>query len=149
MATIVRWEPFRELSSIFNTLPTTQAARPLRRWLPAMDLVESGDHFVLTADLPGLTEADVNIELEDRVLTISGERKSASESTEKGYRRIERAYGSFRRSLTLPEGVDADAVTAKFADGVLEVSIPKPVQSKPRKIAIGGGAQPAIEAEAA
>ncbi len=149
MATIVRWEPLRELSSIFSTLPAAQSAAPLRRWLPAMDLVESGDRFVLTADLPGLTEADVSIELEDRVLTISGERKSAHETTEKGYRRIERAHGSFRRSLTLPEGVDADAVTATFANGVLEVGIPKPVQSKPRKIAIGSGAQPALEAEAA
>ena len=148
MPTIVRWEPFRELSTLFNTLPA-QSSGPLRRWLPAMDLVESGDHYVLTADLPGLTEADVEIEVSDRVLTVSGERKSTHETTERGYHRVERAVGSFKRTVTLPEGVDAQAVTASFANGVLEVSIPKPVQAQPHKVAIGAGAQPAIEADAA
>ena len=148
MATIVRWEPLRELSTIFNTLPV-QSATPLRRWLPAMDLVESGDHYVLSADLPGLSEADVNIEVKDRVLTISGERKSSQETTDKGYRRVERAFGSFKRSLTLPEGVDPEAVTATFENGVLEVRIPKPVQATPHKIAIGTGPAKALEAKAA
>lgn len=147
MATIVRWEPLRELSTLFHTLPA-QSAAPLRRWLPAMDLVESGDHYVLSADLPGLTEADVEIEVSDRVLTVSGERTSTQETTERGYRRVERAFGSFKRSVTLPEGVDAQAVTATFANGVLEVSIPKPVHAQPHKIAIGAGAPPAIEADA-
>ena len=148
MATIVRWEPLRELSTIFNTLPV-QSATPLRRWLPAMDLVESGDHYVLSADLPGLNEADVNIEVKDRVLTISGERKSSQETTDKGYRRVERAFGSFKRSLTLPEGVDPEAVTATFENGVLEVRIPKPVQATPHKIAVGTGPAKALEAKAA
>ena len=148
MATIVRWEPLRELSTIFNTLPV-QSATPLRRWLPAMDLVESGDHYVLSADLPGLSEADVNIEVKDRVLTISGERKSSQETTDKGYRRVERAFGSFKRSLTLPEGVDPEAVTATFENGVLEVRIPKPVQATPHKIAVGTGPAKALEAKAA
>ena len=75
-----------------------------------MDLVETEDHFVLRADLPGLTEEDVNIEVEDRVLTVSGERKAEHEATKEGYHRVERAFGTFARSLTLPEGVDAEAV---------------------------------------
>jgi HSP20 family protein len=155
---LIRWEPVRELSSIqnemnrlFNTFfdtPTQGNGTPaLRRWIPAMDVVESGDEFVLRADLPGLSEGDVNIEIEDNVLTVSGERKSEHEERKEGYYRVERSSGSFRRSLTLPEGVDADAVKASFDKGVLEVRIPKPVERKPRKVAIsvGGTAPTTIE----
>ena len=157
---IVRWEPLREFSTLqnemnrlFNTVFDTPAPAGnggLRRWLPAMDLVESGDHFVLRADLPGLSEEDVNIEVEDRVLTISGERKAEHETSKEGYHRVERAFGSFSRSLTLTEGVDAEAVTASFDRGVLEIRIPKPEQRKPRKISIGvGGENKTLEGEAA
>lgn len=157
--TIVRWEPLREFSTLqnemnrlFNTVFDTPAPAGnggLRRWLPAMDLVESGDHFVLRADLPGLSEEDVNIEVEDRVLTISGERKAEHEVDKDGFHRIERAFGSFSRSLTLPEGIDADAVQASFDRGVLEVRIPKPEERKPRKISIGAGSAPkTLEADA-
>jgi HSP20 family protein len=144
--TIVRWEPFRELSSLqtemnrlfnaaFDTSPAGNGGN--RRWAPAMDLLETEDHFVLRADLPGMTESDVNIELEDNVLTVSGERKAEREEKREGFYRVERAFGSFSRSLTLPKGVDAEAVTAGFDNGVLEVRIPKPEQRKPRKITIG------------
>jgi len=98
--------------------------------------VETEQHFVLHADLPGLSEEDVNIEVEERVLTISGERKSVHETAKEGYHRVERAFGSFSRSLTLPEGIDAETVEASFDRGVLEVRIPKPEERKPRKIAI-------------
>jgi HSP20 family protein len=118
-----------------------------------MDLVETGDHFVLRADLPGLSEQDVNIELEDSVLTISGERKAEHEERKEGYYRLERSFGSFRRSLTLPEGVNPERVKAAFDRGVLEVHVPKPEQRKPRKVAISVGAssgetgQPTIEGQ--
>jgi HSP20 family protein len=149
---IVRWEPFRELATLqnemnrlFNTAYDAPAAGgnagTLRRWMPAMDLVETDDHFVLRADLPGLSESDVNIEVEDRVLTVSGEREAEHETSKEGYHRVERAFGSFSRSLTLPEGVDPEAVEASFDRGVLEVRIPKPEQRKPRKISIGVGDQ--------
>jgi HSP20 family protein len=145
---IVRWEPFRELTTLqseMNRLFNSAAdGGPVRRWMPAMDLVETDAQFVLRADLPGLSEEDVTIELEDRVLTVSGERKTEHETTKEGYHRVERAFGSFARSLTLPEGVDAEAVEASFDRGVLEIRIPKPEQRKPRKIAIG--AKPTIEA---
>ena len=113
-----------------------------------MDLVETEEDFVLRADLPGLSEEDVNIELEDNVLTISGERKAAHEERKEGYYRVERASGAFSRSLTLPEGVDPERVRASFDRGVLEVRIPKPEQRKPRKVTIsaGGGASNTIEA---
>jgi len=149
---IVRWEPLREVASIQNEMnrlfgtvfdaPAPGNGNTLRRWMPPMDLVETDDQFVLRADLPGLAEGDVNIEVEDKVLTVSGERKAEHETTEEGYHRVERAFGSFARSLTLPDGVDADAVTASFDRGVLEIRIPKPEQRKPRKISIGVGDTP-------
>jgi HSP20 family protein len=160
--TIVRWEPLRELSSLqseMNRLFNTVFDQPqggggnggstMRRWMPAMDLLETGDHFVLRADLPGMTEDDINIELEDSTLTVSGERKAEHESKDEGYYRVERAFGSFSRSLTLPKGVDPESVTAQFDKGVLEVRIPKPEERKPRKISIGGGGQKTIEGSAA
>jgi HSP20 family protein len=144
---LVRWEPLRELNTIqgevnrlFNTFfDTPVAAGDARRWLPAMDLVETEDHFLLRADLPGLGEDDVSIEVEDSVLTISGERKAEHEERKEGYHRVERAYGSFSRSLTLPDGVDPEAVEASFDRGVLEVRIPKPEQRKPRRVSISVG----------
>ena len=157
---LIRWEPVREINTIqqemnrlFNSFfdaPTAGDART-RRWIPAMDLVEREDHFVLKVDLPGLTESDVNVELQDNVLTISGERKQEQEHKAEGYYRLERAFGSFSRSLTLPEGVNAEAVAAKFDNGVLEVSIPKPEERKPRRVSISvGGEQPkTIEGEEA
>jgi HSP20 family protein len=156
---LVRWEPVRELTSLqtemnrlFNTFFDTPASSgpgnggALRRWLPPMDLVETEDHFVLRADLPGLSEDDVSIELEDSVLTVAGERKAEHEDKKEGFYRMERSFGQFRRSLTLPEGVDADGIKASFDKGVLEVRIPKPEERKPRRVAIQvGGQNPAIE----
>jgi HSP20 family protein len=154
---IIRWEPARELHSVqseinrlFNTLfdtPTPVAANGgglPRRWVPAMDLVEVDNEFVLRADLPGLSEGDVKIEVQKDVLTISGERKAEREEKKDGFYRVERSYGSFSRSLTLPEGVNAEAVTATFDRGVLEVRIPKPEARKPHKveISVGSGSQP-------
>jgi HSP20 family protein len=159
---LVRWDAARELdtlqhemnrlfSSFFDTPTTGNGASAGRRWVPAMDLVETDEHFLLKADLPGMTESDVAIEVERNVLTISGERKVETEAKKDGYYRIERASGKFARSLTLPEGVDAEAVTASFANGVLEIRIPKPVQAQPRRVQIGvAGAEPkTIEADTA
>jgi HSP20 family protein len=159
---LIRWEPVRELNTLqnemnrlFNTVFDTPqhnggSSTALRRWIPAMDLVETEDDFVLRADLPGLSEQDVNIELEDHVLTVSGERKSEHEERKEGYYRVERASGAFSRSLTLPEGVNPEAIKASFDKGVLEVRIPKPEERKPRKVAIsvGGGEPKTIEGSA-
>jgi HSP20 family protein len=150
---LVRWEPVRELTSLqqeMNRLFSTFFDMPTgfnegtvsRRWIPAMDLVETDDQYVLTADLPGLTEADINLEFEGGVLTLSGERKSEQTERREGFYRLERATGSFSRSLTLPEGVDPDEVKATFDKGVLEVRIPKPEQRKPKKVAIQVGDAP-------
>ena len=147
---IVRWEPLREfgalqneMNRLFNTVFDTPApgngGATMRRWMPAMDLVETDDAYVLRADLPGLDEKDVSIEFEDNVLTISGERKSEHESKSEGYHRVERAFGAFSRSLTLPQGVDAEKVEANFDKGVLEVRIPKPAEARPTRVQIGKG----------
>jgi HSP20 family protein len=158
---LVRWDSSRELSSLqaevnrlfqsfFDTPATGAGNGNCRRWHPAMDLVETEDHFVLRADLPGVSEEDVKVEVEDNVLTVSGERRHEQEVAKGGYYRLERASGTFARTLTLPEGVDADAVEASFDKGVLEVRIPKPAERKPRRVAISVGDKPAtIEAQAA
>ena len=138
--TIMRWEPFRELSSLqtemnrlFNAAfePTPGNGGGARRWTPAMDLLETEDHFVLRADLPGMTEADVNIELEDNVLTVSGERKAERQEKGEGFYRVERSFGSFSRALTLPKGIDPEGVKAEFDNGVLEVRVPTTTEETP------------------
>lgn len=151
---VIRWEPTRELSSLqgemnrmFNTFfeAPSQAGNGANgmanRWIPPMDLVEEDEHYVLRADLPGMKEENVNIELENNVLSISGERQHESTKEGKGFYRMERSSGAFSRSLTLPEGVDAEAIAAAFQDGVLELRIPKPEQRKPHRVRISPGAK--------
>jgi HSP20 family protein len=149
MSVLVRPEPFStEFSRLFSSFldqPVTS-----RAWVPEMDLVEGGDHYLLKADLPGMKQDDVSLEFNDGTLTISGERKIEYERKEKGFFRLERSFGKFSRSLTLPEGVDPDKIDASFNDGVLEVRIPKPEERKPRRIEVawhgnGGGKPGTIE----
>lgn len=154
MSLLVKPEPFsqefdRLFSRLFDSVPT---ASP-QRWVPPMDLLEADDHFVLRADLPGLSHEDVSIEVQDDTLTIAGERAAEHERAERGWFRVERSFGRFHRSLTLPDGVDPDAVTAEFDRGVLTVRIPKPEERKPRRIEIraataNGAAPSAIEGTA-
>ena len=157
--TLVRWEPTRELSalqnevnrlfgSFFESPATVAAGTPRRQWIPAMDLVENADEYVLHADLPGLDRDDVKIEFDENVLTISGERNTRSETKQDGYRRVERASGSFSRSLTVPKGTDPQRITAAFADGVLEVHIPRAEQPKPHRVEIQTAAATVDGAEA-
>jgi HSP20 family protein len=140
----------RDLNRIFGSLFDSHTAQPrgTRRWVPAIDLAEEGDHYVLQADLPGVKQDDVSIEVKDNVLSIAGERGSEHEETREGYYRVERASGSFRRSVRLPEGVSPEAIEASFEQGVLKVSIPKPVQAAAHKVAIAPAA-PAAAVESA
>jgi HSP20 family protein len=151
MALVVNPQPFsRDVDRLFDAF--FGGERESRRWVPQMDLVEAEDHFVLKADLPGLDEGDVAIEVQDGTLTISGERKAEHESHERGWYRIERSFGSFSRSLTLPDRVDPDGISASFNRGVLEVRIPKPEEHKPRRVQIKAGREngdtPAVEGSA-
>jgi HSP20 family protein len=156
---LVRWDPARELDTLQSDMNRlfdaffqgrgASAGNGARRWIPAMDLVETDDQFVLRADLPGLGEDDVDIEVKDNVLTISGERRSEHEQRGEGYHRVERSFGRFSRSLDLPKGTDPAAVSAEFDRGVLEVRIPKPEERQPTRIEIGAkGNGKVIEAEA-
>jgi HSP20 family protein len=144
---VIRWEPVGELNTIqnemnrlFNTFfdqpaSSGRGGATERRWVPAMDLLETADDYVLRADLPGVREDDVTVQLEGNVLTIAGQR-TAEHDPQQGYHRLERTFGAFSRSLTLPDGVDPDRVGARFDHGVLEVMIPKPEQKKPRRVQI-------------
>src|SRR5918998_492696 len=145
-------EPFsREVDRLFDAF-FGGGEGGARRWVPPMDLVEAEDHFVLKADLPGLAEEDVTIEVQDGSLKISGERQAEHEAGGRGWYRVERSFGSFARTLALPDGIDPDAISANFDRGVLEVRIPKPEQRKPRRVQIGahanGNGQPAVEGTA-
>ena len=149
---LVRWAPARdlypvqaEINRLFNALfdtatPIAATARAARRWTPALDVVENEGDYVVRADLPGLGEDDVTVEVRDGVLTISGERKSEHEERKDGYHRIERSFGSFTRSLTLPDGVDPESVKASFEKGVLEIQVPKPEAPKAHTVEITGAA---------
>jgi HSP20 family protein len=143
---IVRWDSGRDLDalqgdmnrlfdSFFGRRDTAQSTAA-RRWVPAMDLVETEDQLVLRADLPGMRREEIEIEIKDNVLTISGERKAEHERKGEGFHRIERSSGRFSRSLGLPRGTDAGSVNANFENGVLEVRLPKPAERKPTKIEI-------------
>jgi HSP20 family protein len=153
---LVRFDPTREVDSLQSEVNRVfdaffgnggAVATRSRRWVPAMDLLETDDHLILRADLPGLGHDDVEIEIKDGVLSVSGERRAEHEDKSEGYYRVERAFGSFSRSLSLPRGVNADAVDASFDDGVLEVRIPKPAERKPHRVEIGAGAVNGTAAE--
>ncbi|HEV7671333.1 MAG TPA: Hsp20/alpha crystallin family protein [Thermoanaerobaculia bacterium] len=107
-----------------------------RNWLPAVDVAETPDALTLYAELPGLSREDVDITLENNVLSVRGERKFEKDVKEESFHRIERAYGAFSRTFTLPSNVKNDGVEATFKDGVLTIRIPKVEEAKPRKIAI-------------
>lgn len=153
---LIRWEPARELDSLqteMNRLfssffePGAPAGAAARRWVPSMDMIETDEHFVLKADLPGMKQEDIAIEFEGDTLSISGERSERHEQKDGGFVRLERASGAFRRTLTLPKGVNPEAVEATYADGVLEVRIPKPEERRPRRVQINvGDGRPLIEA---
>jgi HSP20 family protein len=140
------YSPQSEITRLFNSFfdsATPLAAafgQPTRSFVPAIDVVEKDGEFLLHADLPGLSDGDVKVEILDGVMTISGERKLEREETGDGYRRIEGASGSFERRLALPKGIDADDVKASFVNGVLAVHVPKPAESKPQLVEIATAA---------
>ncbi|HUP50298.1 MAG TPA: Hsp20/alpha crystallin family protein [Thermoanaerobaculia bacterium] len=139
-----RWEPFEELTTLKNRMDrmlsrfTEEGEEPLltARWAPVSDIFETGDAFIVKAELPGIEEKDITVEIEGNVLTLQGERKLETETEEKGYRRMERSYGKFLRSFTLPQNVKPEKITAAFVNGILEVTVPKKEESKPRKISV-------------
>jgi HSP20 family protein len=144
---VSRWDPFQDLLAIQDEMNQVfgraRQGQGGRVWAPALDISERKDAYVVTVEVPGVKPEDLDITLEDGLLTIQGERQFTQESTEQQYHRVERRYGSFRRSITLPSQVQADAIEASFEDGVLEVVVPKAEEAKPKKISVraGGGRQ--------
>ena len=143
---IIRWDPFRDLVTIRDKMnrlfedAVTQRGEEKElvasSWAPAVDIYEDESQLVLTAEIPGLSEKDVEIKIEDNVLSIQGERKLQKETREENYHRIERAYGSFYRSFTLPNYVDEDKIRAEHENGVVKITMPKKAELKPRKVKI-------------
>jgi len=145
MPTITRWEPFRNLTSFqeqMNRLfeDAFLRGRPddsaLTAWAPAVDIYETQDELVVKADLPAVIEKDLDVRVENNMLTIRGERKFEREVSEDSYLRVERAYGSFSRSFSLPNTVNTDAIKAEYRNGVLTVRMPKREESKPKQIKV-------------
>ena len=142
---MTRWEPFRGLNSLqeqVNRLFQDNFARSrssqaeLASWAPAVDIYETENELVVKADLPDVQEKDIDVRVENNTLTIRGERKFSNEVHEDNYLRIERAYGTFTRSFSLPNTVDTEAIKAEYRNGVLTVRMPKREESKPKQIKI-------------
>jgi HSP20 family protein len=152
MATLVRWDPFREMASLQNDMSRLMTSvfgaagdGESRSWMPAVDVWETGDEIVYAFDLPGISEDQISVELEDGGLTVSGERERTDEVSQDRLYRYERRFGSFSRTIGLPQGVSEDSIKAAYKDGVLEVHVQKPEQPKPRRIQIGSGERATIE----
>lgn len=143
---IRRWDPFKDLltlqermNRLFDeVLPRTREEETLERgvWSPAVDIYETEDSIVLKAELPGVKREDVSVEIKDNLLVLKGEKKFERDVKEENYHRMERAYGAFQRSFTLPNIVDKDKVRARYKDGVLEVILPKAEEAKPKQIKV-------------
>ena len=152
MATLVRWAPFSELASLQNEMSRVMNGllegngRATQSWIPTADVWETDRELVYAFDLPGIPEAKISVELDDGALTVTAEREREVAAEDGRYFRFERRFGTFTRTIGLPQGVTEKDVTADFKNGVLEVHVAKPEQPKPQKIQIGvGGASPAIE----
>ncbi len=143
---IIRWDPFRDLltlrekmNRLFEDAVTSRGEQKdliTSAWAPAVDIYEDENQLVLTAEIPGMDEKDVEIKLEDNMLSIQGERKMEKETKEENYHRLERAYGSFYRSFTLPNYIDQEKIHAEHENGVLKITMPKKPELKPRKVKI-------------
>jgi HSP20 family protein len=147
MATLVRWEPFRELAGLHNDMARLMNAaftgdtngQAERSWVPAVDVWETEDELVYAFDLPGVAKDKISVELEDGALSVTAERDRTAEVQDERFYRFERRYGTFTRTVGVPQGIDESTIKADYRDGVLEVHVRKPEQPKPRRIEIGGG----------
>jgi HSP20 family protein len=152
MTTMMRWDPFQDLRSAQDEmaqmspmlahalgLHTQQGSATATAWAPALDISERKDAYLVAVELPGLKPEDLDITMEDGLLTIQGERQFASESSEQQFHRVERRYGAFRRSITLPAHVMAEGIEASFEDGVLQILVPKAEEAKAKHIQVRPG----------
>ena len=147
MMNLVKWSPWREMPALYNRFnrlfddPFFRVGQMdddagMGLWNPAVDLYEKDDHFMIKAELPGVDKKDIKIDLQDRLLTLSGERTYDNEVKEENYYRRERSYGKFQRVFTLPADVDSDKIKAEFKDGVLQIEVPKPEEKKAKQVTV-------------
>jgi len=157
MATMMRWDPFQDLRSAQEEMAEMAQMSPMlahalglhaqqvsgrattTAWAPALDISERKDAYLVTVELPGVEADDLEITLEDGLLTIQGERHFAHNSSAQQFHRVERRYGAFRRSITLPAQVQAEQIEASFENGVLQIMVPKMEEAKPKRIQVRPG----------
>mgnify|MGYP003574817836 CR=1 FL=1 len=142
---LVRWQPsnvfglgndFNRLFEGFTRDGSVSSPPPASTWKPSVDISETQDEFVVTADLPGINREDLNVTVADGRLTIRGERRQESQAAEGSIHRVERVYGTFTRAFDLPTAVNSENITASYRDGVLSVSVPKAEEAKPKQIEV-------------
>jgi HSP20 family protein len=144
MTTLTRWEPFRGLNTLQDqvnrlledSIRGAGSNSSLAAWAPAVDIYETESELVVTADLPGINEKDIDVRVENNMLTVRGERKLEKTINEDNMLRVERAYGSFSRSFSLPNSVNTEAIKADYHEGVLTVKMPKREESKPKQVKV-------------
>ncbi len=143
---LVRWDPFKELdllqdriSRLFDEAWLSPSRRGERTWIPPVDIYETENEIVVKAELPNMDEKDIEVKIENNVLTIKGEKKLEREEKKENYHLIESSYGSFYRSFSLPGNVDADKASAKYEKGVLKITLPKKEEAKPKQIEVKAG----------
>ena len=146
MASLIRWEPFRELASLHNEMSRLMNTlegngRTMQEWVPALDVWETEHEIVYAFDLPGIPQDEISIEYEDGALTVSAEREREQKVEGDRFFRFERRFGTFTRTVGLPQGTDEGSIRAEFKDGVLEVHVAKPEQARPRRIQIGSSGE--------
>ena len=140
MTTLVRWDPFREVASLHNELSrlmnglTEGNGRTTQAWVPTLDVWETEDSVVYAFDLPGVAQDDISVEIEDGALTVTATREQKREVDAERYHRLERRHGTFSRTVGLPQGVSDEKIAAAYDAGVLEITVPKPEQAKPRPV---------------
>ena len=148
MNTLIRWDPFKDMDELQSRLTKLFGLPPARtgnggqelmtvsQWTPSVDIIEDEKEWLVKTELPEVKKEDVKVTVEDGVLTITGERKLEKEEKDKKYHRIERSYGNFLRSFTLPDSADGAKVNAEFKDGVLKVHLPKSEKGKPKAVEV-------------
>jgi len=155
MTVLTRWEPFREFSTLQDRMNRLfresfegqDQALATSSFAPAVDVYEDEHQVTLKIEVPGIDEKDIDVRVENNTLTVAGERKIEKEEKEENYRRIERQYGSFTRTFTLPSTVDSEKVSANYEKGVLKIALPKKAEAKPKQIKVNVGSEKQIESK--
>jgi HSP20 family protein len=155
MTVITRWDPFREFSTLQDRMNRLfresfteggrEEALTTTSFAPPVDVYEDEHNVSLKIEVPGIDEKDIDVRLENNTLTVHGERKFEKEEKEENFRRVERQYGSFTRSFTLPATVDADKVSANYDKGILKITLPKKAEAKPKQVKVSVGGEKVLE----